>query len=88
MFKNNQHNNKREERGRSGLKDVICYIEQKDIFTVPETARYLTVCTNTVYKLIHEGKLGYFKIGCRYEIQAASIRKFVASKIDEVSNDT
>ena len=58
---------------------IICYIEQKDVFTVYEAARYLTVSTKTVYRLMHTGQLKYIKIGCRYKIEASAIREYLDS---------
>ena len=64
-------------KGGIAMDDIICYIEQKDVFTVYETARYLTVSTKTVYHLMHTGQLDYIKIGCRYKIEASAIRVYL-----------
>ena len=64
-------------KGGIAMDDIICYIEQKDVFTVYEAARYLTVSTKTVYHLMHTGQLDYIKIGCRYKIEAFAIREYL-----------
>ena len=62
------------------MKDIICYIQEKEIFTVPETAKYLTVCPQTVYKLMHTGQLRFITIGCRYKIEASAIQEYLENR--------
>ncbi len=62
------------------MKDIICYIQDKEIFTVSETARYLTVCPKTVYKLMHTGQLRFIMIGSRYKIEASAICEYLANQ--------
>ena len=80
---NSTNININDQKGGDPMKDLICYIEQKDIFTVMEAARYLTVSPCTVYKLMHSGKLEYFKIGNQYKIKAAALNTFLASPQEE-----
>jgi len=35
------------------MKDIICFMREKEIFTVSEATQYLTVCPQTIYKLMH-----------------------------------
>lgn len=61
------------------MDDIICYMEQKEVFTVYEAARYLTVSTQTIYELMHSGQLKYIRIGCRYKIESSAIKEYLES---------
>lgn len=58
------------------MKDRIFMIEQKDIFTVKEAARYLTVSPQFVYNLIKDGQLDAINVGRRYKIKADAIIRY------------
>ena len=65
-------------KGGDKMKEPIFFtIEPKDIFTVSEAAKYLTVSKSTIYKLLHTGQLEYIMIGCRYKIEASAILNFL-----------
>ena len=62
------------------MKDIICFMREKEIFTVSEAAQYLTVCAQTVYKLMHTGQLRFIMIGSRYKIEASAIREYLENR--------
>lgn len=61
------------------MNDSILYAENKEIFTVKEAARYLTVSETTIYKLIHSGIINARMLGCRYKIEASEINRYFSS---------
>ena len=66
------------------MKDIICFMREKEIFTVSEAAQYLTVCPQTVYKLMHTGQLRFIMIGSRYKIEASAIREYLKNRRNNI----
>lgn len=54
-----------------------------EIFTIKELMDYLAVGKNTAYKLLHEGKIKYFKIGRVYKISKASVQEYVRMQVNK-----
>ncbi|KEI10823.1 transcriptional regulator [Clostridium sp. K25] len=52
------------------------------VFTVGETSKILKSNTNTVYKLIREGKLHALKLG-RYKVPYFEIERFLKENLDQ-----
>lgn len=52
-----------------------------DVMTIKELMDYLAIGKNTAYKLLHDGELGYFKIGRIYKISKASVQEYVSRKM-------
>ena len=61
------------------MNNYIFYVEPKELLTVKETARFLTVSVSTVYKLIQSGKLNALMLGTRYKIEASELKRYVNS---------
>ena len=57
---------------------VIISVEEKEIFTVNEAARYLTVSPRFVYGLIHSNQLKAIMVGKRYKVTAESLLQYIA----------
>jgi excisionase family DNA binding protein len=54
--------------------------EQRDFFTVGETARHLRLCEKQVRRLIWRGELVAFRFGTALRINKADIAAYVASR--------
>lgn len=52
-----------------------------DVMTVKDLMDYLAVGKNTAYKLLHEGRIKYFKIGRVYKISKASVQEYVRIQV-------
>lgn len=52
------------------------------VFTVEETSKILKSNTNTVYKLIREGKLSALKLG-RLKVPLREIERFLSDNLGE-----
>lgn len=48
-----------------------------DIMTVHDVQEFLGVGKNTVYDLLHKGKLRHKKIGSKYIIPKSSVKEFL-----------
>lgn len=47
----------------------------KTFYTVPEAAELLQVHVNTIYNLVHRGKIAYYKVGAQIRISASELEK-------------
>ncbi len=48
------------------------------IFTVAETAKLMRMGLNKVYEAIHAGEIPSVKIGCRYYVPRAALKRMLA----------
>lgn len=55
--------------------------QHEDILTVLEVAEILYIGRNTVYDLLHTGKLKGVKIGRSWKIPKASLEKYIKSSV-------
>jgi excisionase family DNA binding protein len=54
--------------------------EQRDFFTVSETARHLRLCEKQVRRLIWRGDLAAFRFGTALRINKADLAAYVAAR--------
>ncbi len=54
-------------------------VPEKLFLTVQEAAYTLNCCAGTVYKLIHDGKIGYKKHGTAYRVSTEDIINYAKS---------
>lgn len=52
-----------------------------EVFTIKDLIDYLAIGKNTAYKLLHEGKIEYFKIGRVYKISKESVQEYVRKQM-------
>ena len=51
--------------------------ELKEVMTPKQVADYLQMHPMTIYRYIHQGKLGAAKIGARYRIKRENVEKLL-----------
>ena len=59
------------------LKIIIMIIQNEKLLTVRETAKILTLSTQTVRKWINSGKLQAVKIGKEYRVKISEINEMI-----------
>ena len=60
---------------------------EAETLTAEEVARYLRVSRQTVYNLIHAGKIPFFKVGNKVRVKRADLEALTNTKPQEKPNE-
>ena len=58
---------------------TISGVEQVEIMTVSEVAKYLRIGQGTIYKLLANGELPGFKIGGSWRVQRKALQSWISN---------
>ena len=67
-------------REKTGFVDSYLFKNYPDVLTVRQTAMLLSVCPNTVYKLVREQALPGKRIGVTIRIRKREVMKFLETR--------
>jgi excisionase family DNA binding protein len=77
--------------------DEVCYMrfedvygsvlkEYPDIMSVEQVSRALNVSTKTVYRLLHEDKIGHIMMGRKYRVPKAHLLSYLRFDVKATAN--
>jgi len=56
---------------------VTCVVEENEIMTISQVAKYLQISEVTTYRLVQEGKIPAFKVGRSWRVKREDLNEFI-----------